>query len=501
MVRAGDDRGTITVRGLLTRLPRGRWTPEEPSAEGGVQLQHVQNRREENVTNLRPDGKPPLPASHVDEAAPEAPGHGAAQQGSARRSWGLLADLFRLRTFAALRHREFLLLLSGQAATAMAMWMDQVARGWLMYELTNSPVQLGLVHGIQAIPILVLSPVAGSVADRYPRKLQVVVAQVLAGLMYAVLALLIVNSRIRPWHLYATAFAMAMVQTFHQPARAAMVADAVPPCQLTNAIGLTSVMFNVARSTGPALAGFLIAALGTASCYAVQVGFYLLAIVWTLQLRPTPSASTGVRGRPVHGASFGQSIVEGWKFSWRNEAVRAGLLVVMCASLFIVPFTTLLPVFARDLLGVGATGQGGLLTAMGIGALCSAVIIASLGDRLPKGLLMLWGVTIYGLSVVAFAASDSFRLSLGLMTLVGLAHVSSHALVQTVVQTYSPAAFRGRTMAIFHMSTVVLTLGNMLAGTLAAYLGARWATASMGVMGALLIVAIGVAQPRARFIR
>jgi len=101
-------------------------------------------------------------------------------------------------TFAALYHREFRLLWSGQAATAMAMWMDQVVRGWLMYELTNSPVQLGLVHGIQAIPILVLSPIAGSVADRYPRKLQVVVAQVLAGLMYAVLTLLIITGHIQP---------------------------------------------------------------------------------------------------------------------------------------------------------------------------------------------------------------------------------------------------------------------------------------------------------------
>ena len=179
----------------------------------------------------------------------------------------------------------------------MAMWMDQVVRGWLMYELTNSPVQLGLVHGIQAIPILLLSPIAGSVADRYPRKQQVVIAQVLAGVMYALLALLILTGHIRPWHVYATAFVMAIVQTFHHPARAAMVADAVPPCHLTNAIGLTSIMFNVARSTGPALAGFLIATLGTASCYAVQTGFYLVAIVWTLQLRPAPSAPTSGHGR------------------------------------------------------------------------------------------------------------------------------------------------------------------------------------------------------------
>jgi MFS family permease len=406
-----------------------------------------------------------------------------------------------LRTFAALHHREFRLLWSGQAATAMAMWMDQVVRGWLMYELTNSPVQLGLVQGVQAIPILVLSPVAGSVADRYPRKLQMVIAQVLAGLMYVVLALLIMTGHIQPWHVYATAFAMAVVQTFHQPARAAMIADAVPPYHLTNAIGLTSIVFNVARSTGPALAGFLIASLGTASCYAVQAGFYLVAIVWTLQLRPDLSTATSGRGRATHGASFGQSIVEGWMFSWRTEEVRAGLLIMMCASLFIVPFTTLLPVFARDLLGVGATGQGGLLTAMGIGALCSAVLLASLGDRLPRGLLMLWGVTVYGLSVVAFAVSPSFQLSLTLMTLVGFAHVSSHALVQTVIQTYSPSAFRGRTMAIFHMSSVVYTLGSMLTGTLAALVGARWAAASMGAAGALIMVMIRVALPRARLIR
>jgi predicted MFS family arabinose efflux permease len=257
----------------------------------------------------------------------------------------------------------------------------------------------------------------------------------------------------------------------------------------------------MARSTGPALAGFLIATLGMASCYAVQTGLYLVAIVWTLQLRPDPITATSVHGRATHGASFVQSIVEGWTFSWRNEEVRAGLLIMMCASLFIVPFTTLLPVFARDLLGVGASGQGGLLTAMGIGALCSAVFLASFGDRLPRGLLMLGGVTLYGLSVVAFAASPSFRLSLGLMALVGLAHVSSHALVQTVVQTYSPSAFRGRTMAIFHMSSVVMTLGSMLAGTLAALVGARWAVASMGAVGALTMVTIGVALPRARRIR
>src|SRR5262245_10107857 len=313
-----------------------------------------------------------------------------------RRPGGeLLGGLLRLPTFAALRHREFRLLWSGQAATAMASWMDQVVRGWLMYELTSSPVQLGLVYGIQALPILLLSPVAGSVADRYPRKWQMAIAQMLAVAMYVGLAVLILTGRIRPWHVYAAAVGMASVQAFHQPARAAMIADTVPPAHLTNAIGLNSIMFNVARSTGPGLAGFLIATRGMATCYAVQMALYLLAIVWTLRLSADSRAVTGAAVRAARGASFSGSVIEGWRFSWRTEEVRAGLLVTTCASLFIMPFTTLLPVFARDLLRVGATGQGTLLTAMGLGALCSAVLIASVGDRLPRGILMLGGVTVY----------------------------------------------------------------------------------------------------------
>src|SRR5437763_5917927 len=313
LARGAGTRGTVVCQrdGLRKDVrSEATGTPRRPGVEG-LRPAPTQSRQ------------PLRRVPHTDTAgvrehtrAPGAPGLEATQQAGARRAWRPLRSVLRLRTFAALRHREFCLLWSGQASTAMAMWMDQVARGWLMYELTNSSVQLGLVQGIQAIPMLVLSPIAGSAADRYPRKQQVVVAQVLAGVMYAMLAGLIMTGHIQPWHLYATAFGMAIIQAFHQPARAAMVADAVPPRDLTNAIGLNSIVFNVARSTGPALAGFLIATLGTASCYVVQTVFYLVAVVWTMQLPPEPSASTS--GRAAPGVSFGQSIVEGWTFSWRN---------------------------------------------------------------------------------------------------------------------------------------------------------------------------------------
>jgi MFS family permease len=409
--------------------------------------------------------------------------------------------LLQLRAIEALRHREFRLLWFGHSFTSMAFWMDQVARGWLIYELTDSALQLGLVRGVQAIPTLLLSPVAGSAADRYSRKLQILVAQVIDGLMLAAVALLILIGQIEPWHVYLTAFGMAIVQTFQQPARAAMIADTVPASHLTNAIGLNSIIFNVARSTGPALAGILIATFGTAGTYVTQAAFYLLATVWTMQLRSSGHSFMGSRGQPTQVASFGRSIIDGWKFSWRNETVRTALLVVMFASLFIVPFTTLLPVFARDILGVGATGQGLLLTAMGVGALGSAMIIASFGDRMPRGIFMLGGVMLYGISVVAFSTSYWFQLSMVLMVIVGFANVCSHALVQTVIQAYSPAEFRGRTMSIFHMSNVVMTLGSMLIGALATLWGTQWAVALMGAAGALAMIAIHMTLPRARHIR
>jgi MFS family permease len=173
----------------------------------------------------------------------------------------------------------------------------------------------------------------------------------------------------------------------------------------------------------------------------------------------------------------------------------------MSASLFIVPFTTLLPIFARDILAVGATGQGLLLTAMGIGALGSAVIIASFGDRLTRGVFMLGGAALYGIGVAGFAASPWFGASIVLMSVIGLANVCCHALVQTVIQTYSPSEFRGRVMSIFQWSNVVMTVGSMGIGALATLLGTQWSVGLMGAVGALAMLAIHFALPRAWRIR
>jgi MFS family permease len=442
-----------------------------------------------------------LSNSSTEKSPSEAEPLDGAEAFSARDGWGPLHALLRLRALTSLQYRDFRLLWFGHVFTSMAFWMDQVSRGWLIYELTDSTIQLGLVRGVQAIPILLLSPVAGSAADRYSRKTQILIAQMIDAAMFAALALLIVSGEIQPWHVYVTAFGMAIVQTFQQPARAAIVSDVVPTKNLTNAIGLSSIVFNVARSTGPALAGVLIASMGTGGAYGAQAVFYFLATFWTLRLGAIERSSAGARGHADRAVSFARSIVDGWKFSWENQIVRTGLLITMFASLFIVPFTTLLPVFARDILNVGATGQGFLLTSMGVGALASAIMIATFGDRMPRGLFMLGGVALYGLSVVAFAISPWFGLSMMLMVIVGFANVCSHALVQTVIQTYSPPEFRGRAIALFHMGQVVMTLGSMVIGSLAALCGTEWAVVLMGAAGALAMLAIHLALPRAWQIR
>ncbi len=407
----------------------------------------------------------------------------------------MLDSVLRLRAFETLRHRSFRLLCYGQVFATLGSWMDEVTRGWLIYELTDSPLQLGLVRGIQAIPLLLLSPIAGSVADRFPRRTQLVIAQVANGLIYVVTAVLVFSHLIVPWHVYVMAVLVGSVQVFQQPSRAAMVADTVPPEYITNAIGFNSVVFNVSRSIGPAIAGGLIVFAGTGGAFVVQAAFLFFSSYLTLKI--PPSAPPTHR----HRESFARSIVSGWQFSLRSEPVRAGLLCTMLAGLMIVPFTALLPVFARDLLAIGADGQGLLLTAMGLGALVSAAMIANAGHRLPRGLMMLLATMAYGLSVVVFALSSSFALSMAMMALAGLCHVHSNGLVQTVIQSYSPPEYRGRTLAIFSLNQVLITLGALLLGSLATAFGPRTAMALMGATGFAAMLAMYVAMPRARAIR
>src|SRR2546423_14501465 len=167
------------------------------------------------------------------------------------------------RAFKALHYREFRLICGAQVFGNIGTWMDELSRGWLIYQLTDSVVQLGLVRGIQFIPTLLVSPLAGTAADRYSRKKLLLVSQTMQGVSFAVLALLIFSRHVEPWHVYVIAVVAGVMQAIQQPARSAIVTDTVPLELLTNAIGVTALIFNGSRLLGPALAGALIAPAGT----------------------------------------------------------------------------------------------------------------------------------------------------------------------------------------------------------------------------------------------
>ena len=402
------------------------------------------------------------------------------------------------QAFKALHYREFRLVTGCQLFGNLGTWMDELSRGWLIYQLTDSVVQLGLVRGIQFIPQMLLSPFAGTAADRYSRKTLMLVSQAANGCIYAALALLIFAKLIEPWHVYVAAVLGGIMQVIQQPARTSLVSDTVPSEYLVNAIGVTSLVYNGARLVGPALAGAIIAYADTRGAYTVQAAFLFVATAWALQMHPLPQR---VAGAGEHRESFVESIGKGWKFAWHSEPVRASILCTVIVSMLIFPFATLLPVFARDLLGVGASGQGLLLAAMGVGAVISAAMITLAGHRLERGKVILGSSLIYGVSIAAFAFSPWYALSLALMVVAGLCHVHANALVNTVVQSYSTPEYRGRTMALFNMSQMLSSAGSMLIGVLAVALGPRGAVAAMGVAGALAIVVLGWLMPSARNIK
>jgi predicted MFS family arabinose efflux permease len=400
------------------------------------------------------------------------------------------------RALKALHYHAFRLICGTQTFGNIGIWMDELSRGWLIYQLTDSVVQLGLARGIQFVPMLLVSPLAGSAVDRYSRKTLLLVSQVIHGATFAILALLIFSGHVAPWHVYVTAVVVGAMQVIQQPARSAIVTDTVPPESLTNAIGLTSLIFNMARLLGPALAGAIIALTDTGGAFAVQAACMFLAAMWTAQL--PAMYHTGDGATKARRESFARSIVEGWKFSWRNESVRAGILCTTVVSTLIFPFTTLLPVFARDLLGVGAEGQGLLLAAMGLGALVSAAIITMAGHRLTRGRVMIDSSIAYGLVLVVFALSPWYWLAIVAMAVAGLCHVHANALVSTIVQSHSPPAYRGRTMALYNMSQMLSTAGSALIGLLALALGSRGAVVAMGIAGALGIIVLMRLMPGAR---
>ena len=387
-------------------------------------------------------------------------------------------------TLRALRHRNYQLFFGGQLISLTGTWMQSVAQAWLIYRLTNSAVLLGFVGFASQIPVFLLAPVGGAVADRYNRHRILVATQTVSMLLAFALAALTLTGRIQEWHIFVFAAMLGVVNAFNIPAQSAFVVDMVGREDLVNAIALNSSMVNGARIAGPAVAGILVAAIGEGWCFLVNAVSYVAVIACLLMMSLTPH-----RRVPLPGSALA-SIVEGFRFVARTAPVRALLLLLGLISLMGMPYAVLMPIFADRILHGGASGLGLLMGASGLGALFGALSLAARRGIRGLGRWVAFSSAAFGASIILFSMSRSFWLSALLLLPAGFAMMVEMASSNTLIQAMVPDALRGRVMAVYSMMFMGMApIGALLAGVLAERLGAP-ETVALG--GAVCIVGAAV---------
>jgi MFS family permease len=385
----------------------------------------------------------------------------------------------------ALRHRNLRLFFAGQGLSLVGTWMQQVAVGWLVYRLTESPLMLGIVSFGSQFPTFVMAPLAGALADRWSRYHMVVVAQTLAMIQALALAALVLGGVVQVWHVIALSVAQGIINGLDIPARQSLLVRMVEgPEDLPNAIALNSSMFNAARLVGPAIAGVLIGLVGEGPVFLLN-GLSYLAVLWALAKLRVPRGSS----LPQAGSVL-LAMREGFRYGFGFAPVRAILLLLALVSLLGFPYVVLLPVFARDVLGGDSATLGLLTSAAGLGALVGALYLASRSSVRGLGRAITLATVLFGSGLMAFSFSRDVWLSAALLLITGFGVMVTTASMNTILQTLVEEEMRGRVMSLYTMAFVGMSpLGSLLGGWLALHIGAP-ATLLMGG-GACVLVAVG----------
>ncbi len=382
------------------------------------------------------------------------------------------------RRFAALHSRDFAALWSGLLVSNMGTWMQNVANGWLIYQITNSPLWLGLLGLSFALPMTILPLFSGTIVDRTNRIRLLWITQTGMMLVAFVLAGLAWFRVINAWEILAGSFVSAALLAFDNPARQALVPELVPREDLLNALSLNSATYNGAALVGPALAGALLGTFGAALLYFVN-GVSFLAVMWALVvIRKVRTHSGGVV------ASFRDSMNAGFSFAWRNRLVALLLGLSAVAALFGRGYQNLLPVFARDIWHGGPEGYGLLLAAGGAGALVGAFSLAALREVRRQTAVLIGSGAVFAASIAAFAVAPTYWLGVALMFVAGVSSTVMGTLIGTFIQIEVPNELRGRVMSLYTITLIGLpAMGALVVGSLAEALG--------GVSGASRAVLIG----------
>lgn len=381
--------------------------------------------------------------------------------------------------FAVFHFRDFRLFWIGLFISNIGTWMQITAMSWLLYDLTNSPFQLGLNGVFRAIPTICFGLFGGIVADRYDRKRLLLATQIILMLLALLLGALAQTALIRVWHIYSLTVLGAIVGTLDGPARQALYPSLVPRSVLPNAIALNSLLWKGTVLLGPALAGIAISTVGTDGAFYANAASFLAVVLALFAMRVSSSGAS----RPGH---FLRDLKEGVSYVAAKKDIL-GVMVMEATSAIFGLDQAMLTIFARDILQVGASGLGFLQSSRGLGALIGSGLLISLGQPRSQGKILLLSAIVYGVSFAFFGLSHSFPLSLLLLLIVGATDTIWGATRNTILQLETTEAMRGRVMGVFQLSNRGLNpLGQTETGLMVPLVGAREAT----FIGGLFVAAV-----------
>ncbi|MHB1376969.1 MAG: MFS transporter [Candidatus Humimicrobiaceae bacterium] len=368
----------------------------------------------------------------------------------------------------SLKHRNYKLFFSGQLISLVGTWMQSVAMSWLVYRLTNSALMLGLIAFLSQAPSFFVSPFAGVLIDRWDKHKVMVITQILAMLQAFILAALTLAGSIQVWHLVLLSLTMGLINSFDMPLRQAFVVEIIEDRKdLSNAIALNSSMVNGAKLFGPAIAGILVALVGEGLCFLIN-GISFIAVIIALLF---------MRINKVIYKTDNKKIIlelkEGFKYSFGFAPIREILILLGIVSLISIPFTVIIPVFARDILKGGSDTLGFLMAATGVGALIAGIYLASRKSVIGLGNAVVVSTAIFGIALIIFSFSKNLWFSLAALLFVGfgmIVHISS---INTILQTITDDNMRGRVMSYFTMAIIgIAPFGSLIDGVMTDKIGA-----------------------------
>jgi predicted MFS family arabinose efflux permease len=390
----------------------------------------------------------------------------------------------------ALNHRPFRTFFLAQLVALVGTWMQTVSQAWLVLQLTNSPFKLGLLGTLQFGPILLLSPVAGVIADRWPpRRLLIATQAVLACQAWA-LALLVATGRTRYWQIALLGLVTGLANTLDSPVRQSFVMRQVGRADLVNAVALNSASFNAARIVGPAVAGLLIARLGVVPAFVVNGLGFAVVLTTLLGLADDPAA------RPARGGSVRRDIAEGVRHVVRTPRTRAMLGVLFVVSLCVFNFTVYVPLLARTVLGLGPEGFGFLMAALGVGAVTGALALGTRANPEPGLGLLLGTAAVACAGLVGLSTVHHLWAAVPMLFVTGFAGIITVTGCNTAIQLGAPDDLRGRVMSLYTwVYGGTFPLGSFLVGATSERYGVSTAFLLNGSLGLGLLLLLAATRP------